>query len=593
MTPVQDYDSSSLKRRNPRQMYTDSSFYSPKFHPSVAEQVEMAHRLSSSLYEDGNKMSKGQEMYMKRAKKSGDPADPLDFPGMGVGDGPMPSHDKVPNLKLVMNPDGKLHDWTDLPEDEVPEMAQVAAGTGNPEAAHAMVENLQACKGRGGELFAKRRKKADKWVVDEQNVGSTTSQFASQLVTSETHETSLIGGGYHRAGEEVDAAEQFRQEQQETFQQQQLAKQQQGLAMRQERSTMNGDQQSLELPPNFKPCSLKGRPFTPTFDLSCHNTQGIDVWKNKGPKPFALGASSTLPRNLGQARAGGQLPPNAAVVQSETSSKKVVSQEVTSSSVSSSHEQQVSSTTTTTSQQQQQHQVIQQNSSSVTAEAASSQQQCATKTQDEVDRAAVEAQMMREQQELEKLKLEEEHRQMEQKRIEEERIRMEQEQRERQLAEQKLREEEQRQREMEEQRRREEEERARREQQEREERERAERERQMREQQEREEQERQTREQQERERQMREQQEREEQERRAREQQERERQMREQQERERQEQMMREQQMREQQMKQQQMMQQTQTVQSQSTMSSTSTSFQQQTSSTLHKSELSMQMKSD
>merc|ERR1719461_1270724 len=79
MTPVQDpaYDTSSLKRRNPRQMFTDSSFYSPKFHPSVAEQVEMAHRLSSSLYEDGNKMSKGQEMYMKRAKKSGDPTDLL------------------------------------------------------------------------------------------------------------------------------------------------------------------------------------------------------------------------------------------------------------------------------------------------------------------------------------------------------------------------------------------------------------------------------------------------------------------------------------------------------------------------------------
>ena len=52
-------------------MFTDSAFYSPKFHPSVAEQVEMAHRLSSSLYDDGNKMSKGQEMYLKRAKKSG------------------------------------------------------------------------------------------------------------------------------------------------------------------------------------------------------------------------------------------------------------------------------------------------------------------------------------------------------------------------------------------------------------------------------------------------------------------------------------------------------------------------------------------
>ena len=56
---------------NPRQMFTDSSFYSPKFHPSVADQVEMAHQLSTSLYTDGNKMSKGQEMYLKRAKTSG------------------------------------------------------------------------------------------------------------------------------------------------------------------------------------------------------------------------------------------------------------------------------------------------------------------------------------------------------------------------------------------------------------------------------------------------------------------------------------------------------------------------------------------
>ena len=93
MTPVQDpaYDTSSLKRSkilsqefeqglevqhfvflgNPRQMFTDSAFYSPKFHPSVAEQVEMAHKLSSSLFEDNNKNSKGHDMFLKRAKKSG------------------------------------------------------------------------------------------------------------------------------------------------------------------------------------------------------------------------------------------------------------------------------------------------------------------------------------------------------------------------------------------------------------------------------------------------------------------------------------------------------------------------------------------
>ena len=56
---------------NPRQMFTDSAFYSPKFHPSVAEQVEMAHKLSSSLFDDGNKTSKGQDMFLKRSKKSG------------------------------------------------------------------------------------------------------------------------------------------------------------------------------------------------------------------------------------------------------------------------------------------------------------------------------------------------------------------------------------------------------------------------------------------------------------------------------------------------------------------------------------------
>jgi hypothetical protein len=42
----------------------------------------MAHRLSSSLYDDGNKMSKGQEMYLKRMKKSGKWIHPGVDPGM-------------------------------------------------------------------------------------------------------------------------------------------------------------------------------------------------------------------------------------------------------------------------------------------------------------------------------------------------------------------------------------------------------------------------------------------------------------------------------------------------------------------------------
>ncbi len=42
----------------------------------------------------------------------------------------MPRHDKVPNLKLVMNPEGKLHDWTDLPPEELPEMQVLRGGGG-------------------------------------------------------------------------------------------------------------------------------------------------------------------------------------------------------------------------------------------------------------------------------------------------------------------------------------------------------------------------------------------------------------------------------------------------------------------------------
>jgi 1,2-phenylacetyl-CoA epoxidase PaaB subunit len=39
----------------------------------------------------------------------------------------------------------------------------------------------------GGELFAKRRKKADKWIVDEASIGSMApSQFADQFVQQQS-----------------------------------------------------------------------------------------------------------------------------------------------------------------------------------------------------------------------------------------------------------------------------------------------------------------------------------------------------------------------------------------------------------------------
>merc|ERR1712012_721941 len=105
-------------------------------------------------------MSKGQEMYLKRAKTSGDTSDI---------EASLQTPDKPLNLKLVMNPEGKLHDWTDLPEEEIPELQQIATGGMNPEAARQMLENLQACKGKA----------ASKVIPDRRSRSTTISAESS------------------------------------------------------------------------------------------------------------------------------------------------------------------------------------------------------------------------------------------------------------------------------------------------------------------------------------------------------------------------------------------------------------------------------
>ncbi len=68
----------------------------------------------------------------------------------------------------------------------------------------------------------------------------------------------------------------------------------------------------MEYPPDFKPYSLKSRSFTPTFDTSIHNVQGINVWANKAPKPF--GQSNTLPRKTNFNESESHLPTSSYLV---------------------------------------------------------------------------------------------------------------------------------------------------------------------------------------------------------------------------------------------------------------------------------------
>jgi len=146
MTPASmEYDTGSLKKKDPKKMFTDSSFYNSKYHPTIADQVEMAHKLSSAMFNEQNKGTKGAKMYLTRMENSG-----------GFGDD-TPKHDNVPNMKLVMNPEGKVHVWDDLPPEQRPDMGQLATHAAPnlslPDVADPVAESLQAGVGRGEKSF--------------------------------------------------------------------------------------------------------------------------------------------------------------------------------------------------------------------------------------------------------------------------------------------------------------------------------------------------------------------------------------------------------------------------------------------------------
>merc|ERR1719244_1540353 len=304
MTPANnEYDSGSLKRRDPRKMFTDSSFYSAKHHPTVADQVEMAHKLSSALFKDDNKNSKGQQMYLNRAKKSGEGVD-LDMVDTA------PKHDQIPNMKLVMNPEGKVHEWNDYDPAELPNASLLAghavpASLPSPEIAGAnpMIDDLNNTVGRGGELFAKRRKRAENWVVDEASVGvnkpsAAADHFMQQQLAQQQQfqqqqqlEQSVQQQQQQQLQQQQAVQQQEKLVAQQQFRQQQQFKQEQFLEIQQQQAAMFSDQ-TMELPPNFKHTSLKGRSYTPSLDLGIHNVQGINVWANSAPRGWKAQKSS-------------------------------------------------------------------------------------------------------------------------------------------------------------------------------------------------------------------------------------------------------------------------------------------------------------
>merc|ERR1719412_2000409 len=299
MTPANnEYDSGSLKRRDPRKMFTDSSFYSAKHHPTVADQVEMAHKLSSAMFNEKNKSTKGQQMFLSRVQNAGEEE---------VGD-----PNKMPNLKHVMNPEGRMTEWEDVTKEDLPNAEMMAAHAAPiPNTPDPIAESLLAEAGKGGELFAKRRKRAENWVVDEASIGQAKpSAFADKFVHEQNERQSQFAQEQFVARQQKEAVASQQQMIQQTesqqnqsfakqqFSEQQQQKQQQSEELRRQQAAAQMNMQNqIDFPDNFKHTSLKARSNTPSLDLSCHNVQGINVWANTAPRGW--GGSTPTPKPQG------------------------------------------------------------------------------------------------------------------------------------------------------------------------------------------------------------------------------------------------------------------------------------------------------
>ncbi|XP_054016606.1 uncharacterized protein LOC128897010 isoform X1 [Hylaeus anthracinus] len=162
LTPATDTDG-ILQSKN-RKMFASSYFYAPT-HPTVEDQVELARRISHSLSDVKNMKSKGQSMYVNRKKRSVK----WIHDGNGIEDSEEPStpvhSDKIP-LKCMMNPYGKVLDIRGI--QALGEEVNIEPMPKNPEKLFNIVRDLNNHRGRGAEIFAKRRKRSEKWVVDQE-----------------------------------------------------------------------------------------------------------------------------------------------------------------------------------------------------------------------------------------------------------------------------------------------------------------------------------------------------------------------------------------------------------------------------------------
>ncbi|KAF8771891.1 nucleolar protein dao-5-like isoform X2 [Argiope bruennichi] len=183
VTTETPFSSTTITKK--KKMFSSSSFYEEPgaVYPTLEEQVEMARKIADSLADDSNKKSKGSNMFYKRLKKSSkwihEGPEPSDESGPGTPEvqgvePPTPDISQVPfrpskgppKLKLVLDPRHPL----DAAALRSSGLSINEHNVVSPEVCHGIVKDLQSPVGKGAALFAKRKKKSEEWVVDEEKV---------------------------------------------------------------------------------------------------------------------------------------------------------------------------------------------------------------------------------------------------------------------------------------------------------------------------------------------------------------------------------------------------------------------------------------
>merc|ERR1719339_420859 len=220
-----------------------------------------------------------------------------------------------------------MTEWEDVTKEDLPNAEMMAAHAAPiPNTPDPIAESLLAEAGKGGELFAKRRKRAENWVVDEASIGQAKpSAFADKFVHEQTERQSQFAQEQFVARQQKEAVASQQQMIQQTesqqnqslakqqFSEQQQQKQQQSEELRRQQATAQMNMQSqIDFPDNFKHTSLKARSNTPSLDLSCHNVQGINVWANTAPRGWGGATPTPKPQGLPKGP-GKQGPPELSV----------------------------------------------------------------------------------------------------------------------------------------------------------------------------------------------------------------------------------------------------------------------------------------